>query len=96
MAQYLLLWEHDNTRIPEDLEKRKAQHQGFQDIVRQQMKTGEISQWGGYAGETKGFCIVEGSAEDVHKLTGRWVPWVSFQTREVLSIEQVIKATAAM
>ncbi|MCC6394580.1 MAG: hypothetical protein IT167_28550 [Bryobacterales bacterium] len=96
MARYLLLWELDNTRIPEDLEKRKAMHQGFQEIVRQQMKAGEISQWGACAGEARGFCIVDGSAEDVHKLTGRWIPWVSFQAREVLSIEQVINATAAM
>ncbi|MCC6341874.1 MAG: hypothetical protein IT166_06735 [Bryobacterales bacterium] len=96
MARYLMLWELDKSRIPEELEKRKAQHLGFQEIVRQQMKSGEISQWGAYAGETKGFCIVEGSAEDVHKLTGRWVPWVSFEVKELLTIEQVGKATAAM
>ena len=96
MAKYVLLWEMDNTRTPEDLEERKTRHRGFQDIVRQQMKDGEIADWGAYVGETKGFCIVEGSAEDVHKLVGRWVPWVSFQTRELLSIEQVIKATEAM
>lgn len=81
---------------PEDLEKRENQHRGFQGIVCQQMKAGEISQWGAYAGETKGFCIIEGSAEDVHKLVRRWIPWVSFQAREVLSVEQVIKVTDSM
>ncbi len=96
MAQYLLLWEVDSPRIPEDLEKRKAMHMGFQDIVRQQLKTGEISRWGAYVGELNGFCIIEGSAEDVHTLTGRWVPWVKFQARECLSVEQVAKATAAV
>lgn len=95
MARYLLRWELDNTRIPEDLAARKAQHRGFQDIVRQQMKGGEISDWGAYVGERNGFCLIEGSAEDVHKLTSRWIPWVLFEVREVLSLEQVVKVTEA-
>ena len=96
MAKYLLLWEMDNTRTPEDLEERKTQYRSFQDIVRRQMKDGEISDWGACVGEMKGFCIIEGSAEDVHKLVLRWIPWVSFQTKELLAIEQVVKATEAM
>ena len=96
MARYLLLWEVDSALTPEDFEERKARHLGFQRVVSQQLKDGQIAEWGAFVGEMNGYCIVDGSAEDVHKLVGRWVPAVSFETREVLSIERVIKATEEM
>ena len=71
-------------------------HLGMQSIVTQQVKAGQITQWGAFVGEAKGYCIVDGTAEDVHTLTGGWIPFVRFQTNEVLSIEQVMKATEAI
>jgi hypothetical protein len=41
---------------PEDLKERKTLHRRFQDIVRQQMKDDENTDWGAYVGEMKGFC----------------------------------------
>lgn len=96
MARYLLLWEVDSGLMPEDFEERKARHQGFQQAVKQQLADGQIAEWGAFVGEMNGYCIIDGSAADVHKLVARWVPAVSFETRQVLSIEQVIKATDEM
>ena len=93
MARYLLLWEVDSGLMPEDLEERKARHQGFQHAVKQQLEAGQLAEWGAFVGEMNGYCIIDGSAEDVHKLVGQWVPAVSFETRQVLSIEQVIQVT---
>ena len=96
MAKYLLLWEVDTTHTPTGKEERKKMHLGMQSIVTQQVKAGQITQWGAFVGEAKGYCIIDGAAEDVHTLTGGWIPFVRFQTNEVLSIEQVMKATEAI
>jgi len=96
MAKYILLWEVDSTRTPEDGKTKKAQWLGFQDMVARHLKEGLMKAWGGFVGEMKGFAIFEGSATDLHTITATWTPFVKFNVREILSVEEVNKATKAL
>ena len=96
MAKFILHWEVDPAKTPEDPKERKQQWLQFQDIVVQQMKDGLISEWGANVGELIGFCISEASEIEVHMLTAMWEPFVKFDTRAILTIEQVNEATKAM
>lgn len=92
----MALWEVDSSKTPEDPKAKKAQLLGFQDLVKKHLKEGIIKEWGAFAGEMLGYVIVEGSAVDLHTITAGWVPFVKFKASELLTIEEVYKATKAL
>ena len=96
MARYMVLWEVDTSRIPEDPKAKKAQHMGFQELVMKDLKEGVFKEWGAFAGELAGYTIFEGNAVDLHTLTARWFPFVKFKVNEFLTIDEVQKATKAL
>ena len=96
MAKYMLQWKVDLARTPEDPKKKQQQWTLFEETVAQQLKAGQLTEWGQYAGENDGYCIVEGSEVDVQKLTNFWSPFVEFKVNVVLSIEQASEATKDM
>jgi hypothetical protein len=91
MAKYLLLWEVDYSRTPEDLATRKQQWLSLQTAVTKQMEAGRISDWGLFVGEGKGYCIVEGSAEDVGTVTHIYTPFVHFEVKQVVTIQEAME-----
>ena len=96
MAQYMLLWEADTSRTPEDPKAKKAQVLGFGEAIVKQLKEGTIKEWGAFAGEVEGYVIFEGSAVKLHTLTATWAPFVKFTVKEVLTIDEVNKAFKAL
>ena len=96
MGKYIVHWEVDATRTPEGPKERQQQLLAFGDTVGQQLKSGEVKEWGGYVGELNGYAIIEGTEVDVHALTLLWVPFVKFKIKPLLSIEQSIQATKSM
>ncbi len=96
MARYMMLWEMNTSKIPDDPKTKKAQWLGFQEIVVQQLKEGSMKEWGAFAGEMCGYAIFEGNAVDLHTRTAGWVPFVKFKVGELLTIEDVNKATKAL
>jgi len=95
MAKYHLLWEVELSRTPEDRGERKAQWQMLQALVKEQLGSGLIVEWGQFAGEPGGYTIIEGSEIDLTKLTNIYTPFVKFTSRPLMSIDQVVKATEA-
>ena len=96
MTRHMALWEVDSSKTPEDPKEKKAQWLAFQELVMKQLKEGGIKEWAAFAGEMGGYVIVEGSAVDLHTLTARWVPFVKFKTSELLTIDEVNRATKAL
>ena len=96
MARYILLWELDTTRTPDDPKERQKQWRTFQDMVVKQLESGEFKDWGLYIGGGKGFAIVEGTEMDAARITNIYFPYVTFDVRQIISIEQAIENTKAM
>lgn len=90
MAKYLLLWEIDRARTPEDRETRKSQWRTLQDMVVKQLEGGDLKDWGLFLGEMKGYCVIEGTDADVLKVTIGYSPYVIFEVKQVQSIQQAI------
>ncbi len=91
MAKYILQWEVDATRTPEDPKERQQQWLAFQETTKQMIESGQIQDWGEYAGEIDGYCIMEGTEVDVAALTALWVPFVAFSAKP-MSIEQAMES----
>ena len=96
MAKYLVLSETDTSRTPEDPKTKKAQWLGFQELIMKQLKEGVLKEWGFVVGEMRAFAIFEGSAVDLQTLTASWVPFVKFKVSELLTIDELSKATKAL
>jgi hypothetical protein len=96
MAKYLVISELDTSRTPEDPKAKKAQWLAWQELIVKALKDGSIKDWGYVAGENHAYAIFEGNAVDLHTLTSNWVPFVTFKVDELLSIDELIKATKAL
>ena len=82
MARYILLWDVDQSRISVDPKERKAQLLALVELVKQDLKSGLIKDWGGFAGQTQGYRIVEGTEEaslsqGAGHYLGSGYPWVA-------------------
>jgi hypothetical protein len=96
MARYMILWEMDTSRMPEDTKAKKAQWLGFQDIVKKNVKEGVFKEWGQLAGGICGYCIFEGSAVELHTFTAQWIPYVKFKVGELLTVDEITEGTKAL
>jgi len=96
MAKYLLLWELDTSRIPEDASVRKEHWRTLQDVVADQLQTGQMKDWGLCVGELTGYCIIEGTEADVGRATRAFIPFVSFDVKQVVTIQQAIDNVESM
>ena len=95
MAKYLVLWELDETRIPVDPKERAAGWKPLVDMVKKDMESGFMKDWGGYIGETSGYTIYEGAELDLSIHLQQYVPFVRFKVHPVGSVshtEQMIEA----
>ena len=88
MARYMLFWEYDATRCPLDPKEKVGQWLALTEVVKNQLKNGQIKEWAHYAGETSGFVIVEGTEMDALKVSDSFVPYVKFTSKVLLTIEQ--------
>jgi hypothetical protein len=96
MARYLLISELDTSRTPEDPKAKKTQWLAWQGPIVKALKDGSLKDWGYVAGENRAYAIFEGNAVDLHTLTSSWVPFVTFKVGELLTIEELNKATKAL
>ena len=96
MAKYLLFSELDTSRTPEDPKAKKAQWLAMQELIVKALKDGILKDWGYVAGENHAYAIFEGNAVDLHTLTSSWVPFATFKVGELLTIDELNKATKAL
>ncbi len=96
MARYLVLSELDTSRTPEDPKAKKTKWLAMQELIKKALKDGILKDWGYVAGENHAYAIFEGNAVDLHTLTSSWVPFVKFKVGELLTIDQLNKATKAL
>ena len=95
MAKFLILWENDMTKMPTDLKELVTLRSKMLSMIKDDLKSGRMKDWGKFAGENTGYAIAEGTEEEIEKATARYVPYVKFKVQAILSasqIEEVFKA----
>lgn len=91
MPRYLVEWELDTTKIPIDPKERATAWLPMVQLIRQDMQSGLIKEWGSYVGEMRGFGVFEVSEEEAMKNLQRYVPFVQFKTHSLVTIDQMEK-----
>ena len=94
MPKFLIKWKVNSQMIPTSPEERMKALQLMNEMVKEEIATGEIIDWGEYCDVSGGYTICE--ANDVTELYGglmKYWPYVDFDAKPVLTIDQVIEAT---
>ena len=96
MPRYLMTWELDTTKVPINPKERAAAFLPMLQMVKQDIQSGLIKEWGAYIGELRGFGVCEGSEEAVAMMAQKYVPIVQFTTHPAVTADQMEKAFKEM
>ena len=96
MGKYLLLWEVDPTRTPEDVKERGGAWELLIAMVKEDIKKGMVKEWGAFVGEINGYLVAEGSEVEIGNMVQQYVPFVSFKVRAAASVSQIGENIKAM
>jgi hypothetical protein len=94
MLKFLIKWKVNRQMMPTSPEECIKLLQSMNEGVREAINSGEIVDWGEYCDASGGYAIGEG--DDVTELYAsliKWRPYVDFDAKPVLTIDQVIQAT---
>jgi hypothetical protein len=89
MAKCHLYWKLNLANIPADPKERGGGWGLLMAMIKQDMESGLIKDWGAFTSEGGGYCIVEGSNVEIMKMTEQYVPYVVFETKPVSTPEEV-------
>ena len=96
MAKYLLLWELDRSKTPIDPKERGAAWGAMLDKVKQDIKEGVTIDWGSFLGVNGGYMVYEGSEMELEKRLQQYVPFVTFKTYRIMSVEQIAELAKSL
>ena len=97
MAKYLLLWELNLDKAPDDAKERGAGWLAMLETVKQDLKEGKDLDWGCFTGETKGYSIAERDTEvELVEDLQRFFPFVIFEVHPVMSVDQMAEVAKAL
>ncbi len=88
MARFLILWEIDSNRAPENPKERGEAWDFLVNIVKHDMEEGPGVDWGAFVGSDKGFSIAEGSELDINIMVQQYYPFVKFKTYPIATLNQ--------
>ena len=93
MAKFYVKWSLNPLATPTDREEMvKAWLQGLE-LVKADMKTGKIIDFGACPDGTGGYAIrEEETAEALYAALLKWVPLVSFDAKPVMTVDQTIES----
>jgi hypothetical protein len=97
MAKYLILWEADEARIPDDPGARKAGWLAAIGETKKDLESGVAKDWGGFIGQANGFTIAEGTEQEINQMAFKYVPFFRFQIipfDTLDNVEEVVKNIA--
>ena len=91
MGKYLIVWEVDMSRVPEDPEEQVEFFGKIQSMLKEDMKNGPTKDFGMFLGGDSGYTIEEGTEEEVAMSAMKYCPFVKCVVQQVISSDQVDK-----
>jgi len=92
MAKSWVRWQLNPQFIPVDPEKRGKLWLQMLDMVKADMKAGAFTEWGVCYDASAGYAFSELSEQDLYTSLMKWAPYVEFDVKPVLNVDQVIES----
>ncbi len=94
MARYWIVWEGDTSRLPVDMKERGHAYKKALAMVKEDLDSGILKEWGKITGSLKGIWIAEGSEKEVALMMEKYKPFFSFpEIFPIINYDQAIDFT---
>ena len=90
MPKYFMLWEVDSSKTPIDPKERGAAWTAMLNMIKQDMADGKITDWGSFAGESKGYSVSNQTHEELARSLQRFFPYVTFKVHQVATVDETM------
>jgi len=90
MPKFLVRWELDQSRTPEDAQARANLWKGMIATIKQQMAQGLVTDWGSFPAEGRGYAVGQGSVEEMTASLLPYVPFVKFEVHPALGPDEML------
>ena len=95
MTRYLVKWKAESC-FPPSKEERLKNWIRMAEMIKSDIASGIMKEWGISAGSGAGFALVEGSETDVWELCIKYRPFVFFEVTPIISIDQYLDTIKKM
>jgi hypothetical protein len=76
--------------VPADPGERIKYWLSLLEGVQAQLKSGELTDWGITCDSNEGYCFAETDEKNLHATVVKWFPYIQFNIKPVISVDQVI------
>jgi hypothetical protein len=90
MTKFYMRWHLNPTFIPTNPEERVKLWMSMLELVKADLKSGALSDWGMCSDSSGGYGFAETDEKTLHTTILRWIPYVSFDIKPVLTVDQII------
>ena len=99
MTKFYMKWTMNPMTVPADPGERIKYWLSLLEGVQAQLKSGELIDWGITCDSNEGYCFAETDEKTLHATVVSWLPYIQFDIKPVISVDEVItnvkKAAAA-
>ena len=92
MTKYLIKWQKNESLMPPDLATMAKLQLSMLEGAKENLKSGKMIDWGSYCDASGGYCIAEGNESELFDQLLKWYPYITFDAKPVLNVDQVIGA----
>lgn len=91
MTKFHVEWKQ-SSKIPEDPVKLAKLYLSHMEQVRADLKSGKLTDFGQYSNGSSGYIIIEGTENDVFTTLMKYLPYVEFDVKPIVNVDQTIDA----
>ena len=91
MTKFHIEWKQ-SSKIPEDPVKLAKLYLSHMEQVKADLKSGKLTDFGQYSNGSSGYCLIEGTEIDVFTTLMKWLPYVEFDVKPIVNVDQTIEA----
>lgn len=96
MAKFLVVWRINASRLPVSPQERAGLYAKLTGLVKESMRVGKLKDWGIEPSGSGGYAIFEGTEVEANIEVSKYIPYVSFEVRPVLTVEQTEEVLKAL
>ena len=92
MPKSWMRWKLNPQFTPVDPEERGKLWLSMLEMVKADLKSGALTGWGVCYDTSEGYAFSELSEQDLYEVMLKWMPYVEFDVKPVLDVDQVIES----
>jgi hypothetical protein len=95
MPKFLIEWKGNVSLTSEDYANLPKITLSLLEMVKASMKSNKITDWGAYCDLRTGYMIIEGTQDEIMPELLKYMPYVLFDVKPVVNLDQTIEAVRA-